>query len=1339
MLVNAIPRVPVAGTLEMDTHADTCVLGPNFVVLHYTGRECDVSPYTDVYESVKAVPIVSGALAWTDEETGLDYILVISEGLWMPDMVKASLINPNQLRAHGVTVQDNPFAGSMFISNESDEDAICIPMFAAGTNMSVATRTPTQAELDSCPHIILTSDNEWEPNDIRFPQVGSVHRDLVLDLESVPGEVYNVLGFSQRLVASCRVHSSLNSDASVVARDIPVVPTFQTEERRSDVSPEQLADRWMIGLDTAKQTLRRTTQRFLRSALLPLSRRYKADRMYLLPRLQGEWYTDTVEGRCKSKDGNRYGQVFANGSYFATFYPMDSKGKAGEALKTFCKEFGVPEKLRFDGSKEQTGKNTEFQRQIRKYDIQQHVSEPDMHNQSPAEGVVREIRRKWYRVMFKKHVPKVFWDYGMRWVCETMSRTHTRAQRIDGGIPLEKVTGETVDISNYLDFGFYDHVVYRDNAGLSEPKIGRWLGVSKNVGTMMTFYVLTQTGQVVSRSSVERVKEIDKQTDDMKSKLKTFDEEVKQRLKLDDLGTDGDKPDPHLWADLLDVDPDFRDEFFSVYQSEAIKDADDEPSPEFADIQFLNMELALPRDGEGPEFARVKKRLRDEDGKPIGRANDNLMLDTRVFEVEYLDGHTTTMSANAIAECMFAQVDQEGNRLLLLDEVMDHRSTKEAVKQADAFVVAPNGRRRRKETTKGWELLLKWKDGSETWVPLKDAKESFPLQVAEYSVQARIQEEPAFAWWVPHVFKKRSQIIAKVKSKYWQRTHKYGIRIPKTIKEALRIDAENGNTLWWDAIVLEMTNARVAFEVYDGELTQDGKPKGYKFVSTHMVFDVRLGENYRRKARLVADGHKTDAPTSITYSSVVSRDSVRIALTIAALNGLQVFVCDIQNAFLTAPCREKLYTVAGPEFGSDEGKVMILVRALYGLKSAGATFRAFLGEHIYNLGFRSSQADPDVWLRPACKPCGEKYYEYVLCYVDDVLAISVSPEGIMKSIQEKFKLKGDKYGPPTDYLGAQLSVMTNANGTECWTQSSDRYVEESVKNVEDFLKSKGRSLPAARVRTPIRSGYKPELDETPELAAEGHSYYQELIGILRWAVELGRLDILLEVSLMSTYLAAPREGHLEQVFHIFGYLKKVPRRRIAFDPDYPIIDESRFRQYDWSDFYQDAEEAIPPDAPEPLGKPVSLHCFVDADLAGNVVTRRSQTGILIFLNRAPVVWHSKKQNTVESSTFGSEIVALKNAIELIKSLRYKLRMFGVPIIGPADIFCDNEAVTTNCTTPESTIKKKHHSIAYHYNREAVASKTVRIAKEDSDTNLADLFTKLLIEERRNFLIDRFMY
>ena len=131
---------------------------------------------------------------------------------------------------------------------------------------------------------------------------------------------------------------------------------------------------------------------------------------------------------------------------------------------------------------------------------------------------------------------------------------------------------------------------------------------------------------------------------------------------------------------------------------------------------------------------------------------------------------------------------------------------------------------------------------------------------------------------------------------------------------------------------------------------------------------------------------------------------------------------------------------------------------------------------------------------------------------------------------------------------------------------------------------------------------------------------------------------------------------------------------MAFDAAHQNIDERRFKKYDFYDFYRGAKEAIPTDCPEALGNSMSTHYFVDADLAGNLISRISQKGVLIFCNRSPVIWHSKRQNLVESSTFGSEILALKNAIELIEALRYKLRMFGVPIERPTNIFCDNEAV-----------------------------------------------------------------
>ena len=127
-------------------------------------------------------------------------------------------------------------------------------------------------------------------------------------------------------------------------------------------------------------------------------------------------------------------------------------------------------------------------------------------------------------------------------------------------------------------------------------------------------------------------------------------------------------------------------------------------------------------------------------------------------------------------------------------------------------------------------------------------------------------------------------------------------------------------------------------------------------------------ENFTRKARLVAGGHKTDAPATITYASVVSRETVRIALLMAALNDLEVKAGDVLNAYVTAPVTEKVWTILGPEFGPDAGKNAIIVRALYGLKSSGAAFRAPLASFMRQMGYTSCKADPDLWYKAETRP-----------------------------------------------------------------------------------------------------------------------------------------------------------------------------------------------------------------------------------------------------------------------------------------------------------------------------------------------------------------------------------
>jgi hypothetical protein len=188
-----------------------------------------------------------------------------------------------------------------------------------------------------------------------------------------------------------------------------------------------------------------------------------------------------------------------------------------------------------------------------------------------------------------------------------------------------------------------------------------------------------------------------------------------------------------------------------------------------------------------------------------------------------------------------------------------------------------------------------------------------------------------------HVLKKCEQVISlvcKPNTRYLKQIHKFGIEVPKTVKEALDLDYKNGNTLWVDAIAKEMKEVCIAFNILpDGH----SAPIRYQKIPCHMIFDVKM-EDFRKKARLVDGGHWTKAPATITYTSVASRETVHLALTVASLNNLEVKVGDVLNAYITAPVKEKVWSVLGPEIGHDAGKSTIIVLALYRLKSAGAAF-----------------------------------------------------------------------------------------------------------------------------------------------------------------------------------------------------------------------------------------------------------------------------------------------------------------------------------------------------------------------------------------------------------------
>ncbi|GAX14347.1 hypothetical protein FisN_UnNu047 [Fistulifera solaris] len=1041
--------------------------------------------------------------------------------------------------------------------------------------------------------------------------------------------------------------------------------------------------------------------------------------------------------KTKSLRGNKSAEVFTDG-HFVTVKPTTNKTgeTVANALRELIQEVGIPQKIVTDDAKEKLGPNTKWMEHIRHYKMDWGNTEPYSHWQNRAEDAIREVRRRWKLLQHRRAIPNRLWDYGLTHIAEIMSRTvRVGSDRT----PYEILTGDTPDISEYIDFDFYDWVWFYNNPNDKEapPEIGRWLGVSHRVGASMCYFVLTQKGVVLSRSSVQPINLQEELSDEVRSRMEKFDVEINGRL-ADDKFISDDITTGIIY--LEDDDPVAEGE-----EKSPILEADDVWDVNAYD-HYLNAEILLPV-GDGRIAGTVIERKRDSDGKPIGVRHQVPMMDTRLYRVKLADGTVRELFANNIAECMFSEVDSEGRSYRLLKEISDHRKDKTAINKADGIFVF-NKREYKKKTTRGWYLLVEWMEGYSDWVPLKDLKEAYPVQVAEYAKANNIHDEPAFAWWVGDVLQKRNTILAKVKSRYWKTTHKFGIRIPKTVQEALQIDKDTGTDFWRRAIEKEMgkISAMGTFERWNGGSAEDirsGKVKlpGFREIKCHMIFDIKMDGKFTRKARFVADGNMTgELPAYMTYSTVVSRESVRIAFLYAALNDLDILGCDVTNAYLNAPCQEKIWVAAGLEFGDDlRGACMIIRKALYGLKTSGSSWRKTLSETLNDMKYVSTMADPDVYRRRSIKKNGDHYYKFVLTYVDDILCVSENPKATMDILSKVYALR-DEAEEPDRYLGANVAKAQLNDGRTAWSLSSDDYVKGAIDIVKGMLAKDKSYLKTRGNERPMPENYRPEEDTTRELTPELATRYQQLIGMLRWACELGRVDILLEVSLLSHHLCLPREGHLEAVYKIFAYLDNHNKSNMVFDPKVIHLDESAFPKTDWKDsIYGEVTEELPPNAPEPLGKPVYMTCFVDANHAGETTTRRSQTGYLIYLNNAPIDWFSKKQNTVESSTFGSEFVAMRIAVEKIRALRYKLRMFGIPIEGPTSVLGDNESVVNSVSKMEARLNKKHNAICFHAVREACAAGWIRVGKEPTATNVADLFTKMLpTAKRREHLVKIFI-
>ena len=1109
----------------------------------------------------------------------------------------------------------------------------------------------------------------------------------------------------------------------------PAKSTSQNDEREIETGPylgklkEEDYERLRMNFcgaptEVVKQTFKNTTQLGRLGAVkgLKLWKRHKAPNPALnVSRRNEPVATDTIYGPgCPAVDnGSTAAQFFVGRK--SGFCAVEGLGKSDKryptALLNHIRRYGAMDQIVSDNARAQIGKRVEEILNI--LQIKDWTSEPHNKNLNFAERVWQIAKRKTEHTLNFSDAPAFVWLLALEYVC--FVQNHTAHERLGGRTPTEWLLGYTPDITVLLCFVFWEPVYYAVNEGSfpSDPQeaLGRFVGIADSVGAAVTFKILTEDMKVITRSVVRTATKpgayqnirANKRAPTLAPKegnrnlningvrqpvvvVETVEDDESTNGSTDESDNDespvtnnGEKNDPNIHPDAA------KKTFLKSAMEDAVKNGHDLPTIDVADI--LGRTFITSPDHEGEQ-----KRAQIEDAEFLQQrtadgAEPLIKFKCRVGNERFEEILTYNR--------MLAWCDQD--------------------KDKDEFyrIVSIKGHRRQPKAKGGWEVLVEWASGLVDWWNFGDIFEGDAPTLAMYAAKHGLLETDG--WKRLKSFARRKKVIGRminqVRLKNFRNRprYKYGFQVPRSHEEAVLIDEREGNRKWQDSEELELGQL-YEYDTFDIRPKGSPIPDGYKKIPCHMVYDVKW--DGRHKSRFVAGGHRTDTPIESTYSAVVSLLGVRMITFLAELNDMELWNTDIGNAYLESYTSEKVAFIAGAEFGEHEGCTMIIRKAQYGLKSSGKCWHDRLHDVLRSMGFTPSKAEEDIWMRDQ----GD-HYEYIGVYVDDLIIASKNAQRIIDELQAKphqFKLKGT--GPVDFHLGCDY--FRDEDG--CLCVGPRKYIER----LEAAHKNHFGTMPSQKYRSPLEKGDHPELDDSPLLDADGIAKYQSIIGALQWTITLGRFDVATAVMSMSSFRVAPREGHLERAKRICGYLSKFKNAFIRIRTEEPDYSDLPAKEYDWSrSVYGDVHERRIPDAPEPKGKPVTTSHYKDANLYHDLATGRAVTGVLHFLNQTPIDWYTKKQETVETATYGSEFAAARVAIQQIAALRIALQYLGVPLRETSYLFGDNESVVKSGSIPHSRLSKRHHALAYHYTREAVASKMVAFHHIPGTINPADILSK----------------
>jgi hypothetical protein len=1140
-------------------------------------------------------------------------------------------------------------------------------------------RPYSDKEFDTLPHVFLTSELEWDPtvfdNDI------PTHPESEIDF--LPNKAFDEYGNFRHRVNVQHLSFFLRQDGEDIDSTIDqCVLSAQFSEplriNELDVikkNPDFAKLRPLFGWlqpDVIKKTFESTTQYARLPTGTVLKQAFKSPNPALnVVRRQEPVACDIVYADVSAIDDGSIAAVLYVGkdSQVTDVYGIKTDKQFVNTLEDHIIQRGAPHKLISDSA--QVIVSNKVQDILRTLCIKSWQSEPYQQHQNAAERRYQTIKRATNRILDRTGAPPNTWLLCLKYVCYLLNHTYNDNIK---GVPLTILTGIDVDISALLRFHFWQKVYYKKmDPGFpsdSAESYGHIVGISEHCGHALTWKVLTgDTEKIINRSVIRPF----------------------------------NSADPNLRAELLCGEEDSFPILHSRHNEVAITEADqptttneDHPSttPIIDVDELIGRSFLLGPQKDGQRFrAQVVKLIEDHSAK----VHDNK---TRIkFLLNVNDNESEeVITYNQLLD--YLSKDEETDVVWKFQRITSHEGP-----------LTPNH-----PEFKGskYNVLIEWENGEITSEPLHVIAKDDPVTCAIYARDNGLLNTEGWKRFraIAKREKKFTRMVNQAKLRSYNTAPKYknGFEVPKTYDQAMKLDAKNGNLKWQEAVETELCQINEYKTFIDkGHHTKTHQPPGYKKIRVHLIFDVK--HDGRHKARLVADGHLTDIPLQSVYSGVVSLRGFRLVLFISELNGLELWATDIGNAYLEAYTSELVFIIAGPEFGALEGHILVISKALYGLRSSGARWHDRFSDCIMALGFLPCKSDPDIWMRK-----NDDMYEYVAVYVDDLAIAMKDPQSLIDILQNVHGFKTKGTGPISVHLGMDFS--RDDDGTLCI--SPLKYIEKLVKTFEQMF---GES-PKQTVTSPLEKGDNPELDTSELLDFKGIEMYQSMIGALQWVVTIGRLDITTAVMTMSGFRIAPRVGHLERLKRIYSYLSKMRHACLRIRTDEPDYSDLPDLCHDWSrSVYGELTELIPEDAPPCLGQYVTLTHYVDANLMHDVVTGRSVSGILHMVNKTPIDWFSKKQATVETATYGSEFVAARICVEQIIDLRNSLRYLGVPIRSKSYMFGDNKSVVDSSMQVHAKLHKRHTMLSFHRVREAVASGMIGFYFIPGELNPADILSK----------------